>query len=424
MSRSICGCRLVPALLLILWVLAGGPPQPRRAALPGAPPDAAARADFDAGTPAVLALSDCRARVDAAGAQRTAGGGPADSHRRRRHRRAAGRLGVDVRPRPQARSLAAIGAIPARAGRIAAVARRPHRARAVRPHRRAAGQTDARSQYVFLLSRSSAARVALPAARGYDLGHQHRARHPLGRAAGARKTKSCSGARRTARRSCSSRTARPGAARSPRSLQLARSLDIPVHVVGVGTSYGGLIPQAPLDAGQTTRASRDPPARSWRSSTAPRCSRSPPKATGSTSTSIVTATGRSPRRSSKRRDDGPARGRSRRASKSCIDIACWRRPGCSAFQCCCCVSAPSSGSSVIGAGAALAAVWARRSVKLRDWVLGCLGARARALARELPHPAPSTQALKHPDTLTCVYNERRPSVSSSNRACSRTVHRH
>ena len=37
-----------------------------------------------------------------------------------------------------------------------------------------------------------------------------------------------------------------------KSLQLARSLDIPVHVVGVGTSYGGLIPQAPLEAGQTT----------------------------------------------------------------------------------------------------------------------------------------------------------------------------
>ena len=37
-----------------------------------------------------------------------------------------------------------------------------------------------------------------------------------------------------------------------KALQLARSLDIPVHVVGVGTSYGGLIPQAPLDAGQAT----------------------------------------------------------------------------------------------------------------------------------------------------------------------------
>jgi Ca-activated chloride channel family protein len=37
-----------------------------------------------------------------------------------------------------------------------------------------------------------------------------------------------------------------------KALQLARSLDIPVNVVGVGTSYGGLIPQAPLEANQTT----------------------------------------------------------------------------------------------------------------------------------------------------------------------------
>jgi Ca-activated chloride channel family protein len=32
-----------------------------------------------------------------------------------------------------------------------------------------------------------------------------------------------------------------------KSLQLARSHDIPVHVVGIGTAYGGFIPQAPLD---------------------------------------------------------------------------------------------------------------------------------------------------------------------------------
>jgi hypothetical protein len=39
-----------------------------------------------------------------------------------------------------------------------------------------------------------------------------------------------------------------------RSLQLARASDIPVHVVGVGTSYGGLIPETPLGrAGTVSR---------------------------------------------------------------------------------------------------------------------------------------------------------------------------
>lgn len=35
-----------------------------------------------------------------------------------------------------------------------------------------------------------------------------------------------------------------------KALGEARKQDIPVHVVGVGTSYGGFIPQAPLEAGQ------------------------------------------------------------------------------------------------------------------------------------------------------------------------------
>lgn len=35
-----------------------------------------------------------------------------------------------------------------------------------------------------------------------------------------------------------------------KSLDEARKQDIPVHVVGVGTPYGGFIPQAPLEAGQ------------------------------------------------------------------------------------------------------------------------------------------------------------------------------
>ena len=185
-----------------------------------------------------------------------------------------------------------------------------------------------------------------------------------------------------------------------KSLQLARSLDIPVHVVGVGTSYGGLIPQAPLEAGQTTQPRRAiDAARSCRFSTAPRCSRLPPRATASTSTSNVTATARSPPRLSRRRDDGPARARSRRASKSCIGIACWPRPGCSAFRCCCCASAPSSGSS-----------WSERARPSRRcgascgtdggsglgaWVLG-LGARTRLRWTRIPaRSTPAPQHLKH-----------------------------
>lgn len=37
-----------------------------------------------------------------------------------------------------------------------------------------------------------------------------------------------------------------------KALDEARKEDIPVHVVGVGTSYGGFIPQAPLEVGQTS----------------------------------------------------------------------------------------------------------------------------------------------------------------------------
>src|SRR5439155_12118045 len=108
-------------------VLAAGGAAARRAALPPAPPPAGARALSHFRQPRLLALPDPRERVRDRRAVAADGDRRAGAYGGRRSGRAAGRIGLDAdRRRARRQPLAAIDALPARARRIARLARRSH----------------------------------------------------------------------------------------------------------------------------------------------------------------------------------------------------------------------------------------------------------------------------------------------------------
>ena len=113
-------------------------------------------------------------------ARAPAGAGLDRSKGQRRHRGAAGRVGIDVRLRRAARPVAAIGAVPPDVCRDAQLAGRPRRARALRATRGAAGATDEGSQRALLLHRSPRRQISVHARERDDVGHQYRGGHPLG----------------------------------------------------------------------------------------------------------------------------------------------------------------------------------------------------------------------------------------------------
>ena len=139
--------------------------------------------------------------------------------------------------------LAAVDAVPARARRIAGVEGRPHRDGAVRAHRGAAGAADQGSEHVLLLPRSPrrrSRRSGSRTTRRWDTNIE------LGIAWGMRlieKDTELYGKSPNAKAFVLVTDGQAWSGEVARALKTARTNDVPVFVVGVGTTVGAFIPE-------------------------------------------------------------------------------------------------------------------------------------------------------------------------------------